>query len=1056
MATTQELYTQSLLAQAAYADLQAGRPDTNALQGGGDNMTLQQANDFAEKWTVVDQYTDASGVSATVFQEIAAGTKYLAIRGTTPTDVGDINADYILATGIPSFLNPQYLQLSAAIDGWLSSGVLPNNFTVTGHSLGGYLAAALGSFYSANTSHVYTYNAPGLGGITGDAIDALRAALGLSDTALVSDITNVRGTAGVSLITGLGAQLAPPLMIETELNSNPLNNHSIVNLTDSLAVQNTLATLDATASTTTLNSMIKSSGNVETEEQENTLDALRKLLGDTETTPIGDREALWANMVDLQNSPAYQSLIGKVTLVAPPTTASEARSDFGAFLSLVYLTPFALKANDITAAVLLETLNLTNTELALKWEQDNTLTPAQLAGGAANYSDLWLADRAAMLSWQNKLNALDIDATAMTPYIANTASQHFKDIASGKEIFINGLVVESQDFIFGSGTQADVITGHNKNDHLYGLDGNDTLSGGLGNDWLEGGLDDDRLDGGKGNDTLFGGLGGDTYIYHAGDGFDTILDTGGAGKILWDSLEIKGSIGIDPAKWQKLSDTFWQDETNSITYSLKAQADGSNTLFIGRKGDELRVDKWLAGNLGITLGAASAPPPAAHIYNGDQRAPLIGIEIDLAISPTDADFNTYKWSATSWAADGTLSNGVVEANFNDVIYGDQQSVSDEDTINGFGGNDALDGRAGDDQIDGGEGDDLIAGGAGSDTLYGGAGNDEILSATGLNVLQRKGPDDVWQVPAGKTLWTMGSTWGVAGNADNTYTIYGGGSLIQDAAPDVVFAGEGDDRVVGGLGDDYIDGGLGDDTLTGHGGNDLIDGGEGNDYIQGDGINKQGSYWTLAEANHGNDTLDGGAGADTIIGGGKNDVLFGGSGNDYLWGDDKTETDLAGQYHGNDYLDGGDGNDQLVGGGKDDTLIGGSGNDYLWGDDKTETDLAGQYHGNDYLDGGDGNDQLVGGGKDDTLIGGAGNDMLFGDATVNNLAVQYHGNDYLDGGEGDDYLDGDSGDDVLLGGAGIDSLHGGDGNDYLDGGDGDDLSLANGNTAGDGGLVGGAG
>jgi hypothetical protein len=36
-------------------------------------------------------------------------------------------------------------------------------------------------------------------------------------------------------------------------------------------------------------------------------------------------------------------------------------------------------------------------------------------------------------------------------------------------------------------TQADVLTGHNNNDHLYGLDGNDTLSDGKGNDWLEGG-----------------------------------------------------------------------------------------------------------------------------------------------------------------------------------------------------------------------------------------------------------------------------------------------------------------------------------------------------------------------------------------------------------------------------------------------------------------------------------------------------------------------------------------------------------------------------------------
>jgi hypothetical protein len=192
MTTTQELYTQSLLALAAYADLQIGTPNTTLLERDS-GMSKTQAADFAIKWRVVDQYSDASGLGVTVFQEIATGTKYLAIRGTE--GLTDINADYILALGFPSFLNPQYIQLSAAINGWLSSGVLPNNFTVTGHSLGGYLAAALGSFYSENTSHVYTYNAPGLGGITGNAIDALRATFGLSDTALVSDITYVCGTA---------------------------------------------------------------------------------------------------------------------------------------------------------------------------------------------------------------------------------------------------------------------------------------------------------------------------------------------------------------------------------------------------------------------------------------------------------------------------------------------------------------------------------------------------------------------------------------------------------------------------------------------------------------------------------------------------------------------------------------------------------------------------------------------------------------------------------------------------------------------------------------------
>ncbi|NOU20447.1 MAG: hypothetical protein HOO93_01425, partial [Methyloglobulus sp.] len=84
--------------------------------------------------------------------------------------------------------------------------------------------------------------------------------------------------------------------------------------------------------------------------------------------------------------------------------------------------------------------------------------------------------------------------------------------------------------------------------------------------------------------------------------------------------------------------------------------------------------------------------------------------------------------------------------------------------------------------------------------------------------------------------------------------------------------------------------------------------------------------------------------------------------------------------------------------------------------------------NDYLDGGDGDDTLYGGGGNDTLLGGAGIDTLVGDI----------------------------GNDSLMGGAGIDLLFGGDGDDNLDGGDGDDLSSLNGNTAGEGGLLGGIG
>jgi Ca2+-binding RTX toxin-like protein len=95
---------------------------------------------------------------------------------------------------------------------------------------------------------------------------------------------------------------------------------------------------------------------------------------------------------------------------------------------------------------------------------------------------LWVEEKMSMVMNRNRNVEQNI---GLRPLLS------FKDIASGKEIFINGLVEEAQDIIFGSNTQADVITGHNNNDHLYGLDGNDTLNGGLGYGWLEGGVASD-------------------------------------------------------------------------------------------------------------------------------------------------------------------------------------------------------------------------------------------------------------------------------------------------------------------------------------------------------------------------------------------------------------------------------------------------------------------------------------------------------------------------------------------------------------------------------------
>lgn len=160
MTTVREISTQSLLAQAAYADLNIGAIlDTENLivQAG---MADRQADEFSASWTVVDQYTGISGASATVFEEVDGGQRYLAIRGTELDDLSDINADGLLLIGFPRKLNPQFVGLRGAVQDWIDNGTLTADFTIAGHSLGGYLGVGLGTSF-AEAGEVYTYNAPG-------------------------------------------------------------------------------------------------------------------------------------------------------------------------------------------------------------------------------------------------------------------------------------------------------------------------------------------------------------------------------------------------------------------------------------------------------------------------------------------------------------------------------------------------------------------------------------------------------------------------------------------------------------------------------------------------------------------------------------------------------------------------------------------------------------------------------------------------------------------------------------------------------------------------------
>src|SRR5690606_26276234 len=174
----------------------------------------------------------------------------------------------------------------------------------------------------------------------------------------------------------------------------------------------------------------------------------------------------------------------------PPTSASEARSDLGAFLSLYYLTPFALKIADAGA---LNGFYETHQTFADMWDADRNLSPDQIANGEANFSDTYLNDRAAMLRWKMQYDAEDKGYSSEYNSFNTVGDYDFID----KSILINGtaLTLEidgigltpfaDRQIVFGS-TAGETLNGQGDKDHLYGMGGNDILSG-AGDDWLEGG-----------------------------------------------------------------------------------------------------------------------------------------------------------------------------------------------------------------------------------------------------------------------------------------------------------------------------------------------------------------------------------------------------------------------------------------------------------------------------------------------------------------------------------------------------------------------------------------
>lgn len=576
----------------------------------------------------------------------------------------------------------------------------------------------------------------------------------------------------------------------------------------------------------------------------------------------------------------------------------------------------------------------------------------------------------------------------------------------------------------GGTTGNDTLSGSSGNDELNADDGDDTLNGLAGDDELNGGTGDDVLNGDAGADYLRGGGGGDIYNWSAGDGEDTIRETGSG----TDDRIVLGS-GFD---------------VNDLTITRVGNSDLVIDIDNGTDTGRIVIENQF------------------NYATGGDHVELI--EFDDS-STYDLDDQHYTLTGTAGADTlyGVSSGGLTNDTLyglagNDELYG---GYAGDDTLYGGDGNDKLVGNAGADTLEGGNGDDDLDGGADNDTLAGGAGDDVLDGGGGVDTfIYLSGHDTVIDGSSASDEIVLDATWDSAtpdyfkiGNdlqiywdADNTITIrnhYTTGevtTMVYDDTTSVDLTAitaqsqgtSGNDTISASSGDDIIYGFEGDDEIYGNSGNDIEYGGPGNDQLRG---------------GYGDDYLAGGAGDDDLEGKGDNDHYYYLSGHDDIFdgrGSEILELDASWEWDDLTFarydsspshlvIEINDSNSiqiskMFYSGSQVETLRMNDGTgdvnllmmDYTTHGDSGNNSISGIGNGN--FNGGVVNDTMYGYAGNDTITGYQGDDILYGGEGDDSLNGR-NGNDYLDGGADDDTLNGHGDDDtyIFYAGGGLDSI-----------------------------------